>query len=142
VPDVRELRPALAEAAIEAQAAIEERLAAHRNEIAGLLGRAQRASPARRVGESRQRVDDVTRRSQLAVSNLLRGRRMQLDGILLQLNALDPARVLDRGYAIVLHESAVISSVAAVGSGDLITVRVADGAFDATVDGTQGSENQ
>ena len=102
-------------------------------ELARLAGRTQRASPARRLAENRQRVDDTTRRSQLAIVNLLRERRMQLDGVRLQLGALDPARVLDRGYAIVLREGAVVGSVADVAGGDLVTIRVADGTFDATV---------
>lgn len=137
-PDLRELRPAIAESAAAARAAMEARIVAERDDLARLAGRIQRASPARRLSESRQRVDEVTRRSQLAMANVLRGRRMQIAGVRLQLNALDPARVLDRGYAIVIREGAVVASVATVAPGDLVTVRVSDGAFDATVQESQG----
>jgi exodeoxyribonuclease VII large subunit len=135
-PDLREMRPALAEAAAEARAAMEARLAAERDELVRLAGRIERASPARRLAQNRQRVDDVSRRGHLAVTNLLHNRRMQLEGMRLQLNALDPARVLDRGYAIVLREAAVVTSVTDVAAGDSLTVRVSDGSFGATVQGS------
>lgn len=139
-PDVRELRLAVSNAAEAAQAAIDARLAAERQELARLAGRTPRVSPARRLAENRQRVDDTLRRSQLAVANLLQSRRMQLDGVRLQLGALDPARVLDRGYAIVMRDGAVVASIADVAGGELVTIRVSDGAFDATVHGLQGAE--
>jgi exodeoxyribonuclease VII large subunit len=135
-PDLREMRPALAEAAVAARVAIEAQLVAERDEVARLAARIERVSPARRLAQNRQRVDDISRRGYLAVSNLLRNRRTQLEGMRLQLNALDPARVLDRGYAIVLREGAVVSSVTDVTAGDSLTVRVFDGAFEATVQGS------
>ena len=135
-PDVRDLRPLVANEAAAAREAVEARLSAERSELERLAGRIERASPARRLTQNRQRVDDVSRRGQLAIANLLRNRRSQLDGVRLQLTALDPARVLDRGYAIVLHKGAVVSSVTDVAAGDSVTVRVSDGAFDATVQGS------
>jgi exodeoxyribonuclease VII large subunit len=134
-PDLRDLRPAIANAAASALNAMEARLAAERAELGRLAGRVERASPARRLAQNRQRVDDVSRRGQLAIANLLRNRRSHLDGVRLQLTALDPGRVLDRGYAIVLHEGVVVSSVREIATGDSVTVRVSDGAFDATVQG-------
>ncbi len=132
-PDLREVRPALMQLAASARAAITARLATEHAELTRLASRTTRASPVRRLGHSRQRVDDVARRAQLAVANHLRNRRAQLDGIRLQLAALDPARVLDRGYAIVMHQGAVVASIRDVHVGDAVTVRVSDGAFEATV---------
>jgi exodeoxyribonuclease VII large subunit len=52
----------------------------------------------------------------------------------LRLTALDPSRVLARGYAIVAKaDGAVVHSVAQVMPGDALRMRVTDGAFDATV---------
>jgi exodeoxyribonuclease VII large subunit len=132
-PDLREIRPAIADAVASAHEAVEAQLRAARNELDRATGRTERSSPIRQLAQDRQRVDDVERQAQLAMSNLLRNRRAQLEGIRLQLTALDPARVLDRGYAIVLHEGAVVASVADVSAGEIVSVRVSDGAFDATV---------
>ena len=50
-----------------------------------------------------------------------------------RLRALSPVATLDRGYAIVRREGAVVSSAAALGSGDEIDVRLAEGGFSGTV---------
>ncbi len=53
-----------------------------------------------------------------------------------QLDALSPLRVLERGYAIALHESTgrAIRSQSEVKEGDRFRVRVSDGEFDAKVE--------
>jgi exodeoxyribonuclease VII large subunit len=64
----------------------------------------------------------------------VRQQRARLRGEGLRLTALDPSRVLARGYAIVAAaDGAVLHSVAQVTPGDALSVRVADGAFGATV---------
>ena len=54
-----------------------------------------------------------------------------------QLDALSPLRVLERGYAIALHQSTgrAVRSQSEVKEGDRLRVRVSDGEFDAKVEG-------
>ena len=54
-----------------------------------------------------------------------------------QLDALSPLRVLERGYAIALHESTgrAVRSQSEVKEGDRLRVRVSDGEFGAKVEG-------
>jgi exodeoxyribonuclease VII large subunit len=59
---------------------------------------------------------------------------LRLEGLSRTLEALDPMRVLDRGYAIVRNSSgAIVRRVAQVAPGDGIDVSVSDGAFQAVV---------
>jgi len=53
------------------------------------------------------------------------------------LDALSPLRVLERGYAIALHESTgqAVRSQSEVKEGELLRIRVADGEFGAKVEG-------
>jgi len=53
-----------------------------------------------------------------------------------QLDALSPLRVLERGYAIALHESTgrAVRSQSEVTEGDRLRVRVSDGEFGAKVE--------
>ena len=57
--------------------------------------------------------------------------RARLDGARLQLRALDPRRVLERGYAFLTDEAtgAIVSSLADVKSGQSLIVNLADGEF-------------
>ncbi|MGQ9491442.1 MAG: exodeoxyribonuclease VII large subunit [Anaerolineae bacterium] len=133
-PDMRQLRASVANLTTAAQARMLDRLRTARAGLAALAERTARLSPERQFAQYRQRIDDLQRRSKLAMTNRLAGRRAQLEGLQLQLAALDPTAVLARGYAIVSRaDGVVISSTAQVFPGDDIHVRVADGGFGATV---------
>jgi exodeoxyribonuclease VII large subunit len=139
VPDIRELRTALAGLFAAAQDEIDGRLGAARSGTRALAGRLERLSPERRIGEDRQRLDDLQRRATLAMGNRLaawhervRSRQQYLEGI-------HPANVLARGYAIVTQAGGpVVSSTDQVTPGERIHVRVSDGTFDAEVTESQG----
>lgn len=133
-PDRRALAAAVAGLAAAAAGQATARLAAGRTGIEALAHRLGRQAPTLRIGRDRQRVDDLGRRAALAITNRLRSRRERLAGVRLHLAALDPARVLARGYAIVSRpDGAVVSSTAHVIPGDAIHVRVVDGDFAAAV---------
>ena len=63
-------------------------------------------------------------------------REARLDRLAAQLQALDPASVLDRGFAIVTDRAsgAVLTSVSSVKPGDSATIALKDGTMDATID--------
>ena len=63
-------------------------------------------------------------------------RDARLDRLAAQLQALDPASVLERGFAIVTDRAsgAVLTSVSSVKPGDSATIALKDGTMDATID--------
>ena len=133
-PDGRELSAAVAALMARAERQLTGRLADERARVEGLAVRLRRAAPAARLATNRQRIDDLSRRGTLAITNIVHQQRARLRGEGLRLTALDPSRVLARGYAIVARaDGAVVHSVAQVAPGDAVRVRVADGAFGATV---------
>ncbi|MBM4458050.1 MAG: exodeoxyribonuclease VII large subunit [Chloroflexi bacterium] len=135
-PDRRDLAASLASLTNAAHRDMTDRLAAARERTAGLTRRLARLSPEARLASNRQRVDEMHRRAALAMASRLREVRERLTGQQLRLAALDPTAVLARGYAIVsLPNGAVVTSVGQVKPHDALHVRVADGAFDVTVDG-------
>lgn len=133
--DQRELRAALGALLARGQATLAGRLDGMTAAVASLEARAALASPQRTIARDRQRLDDLARRGGLATAGALRNRRAHLQGLARQVTALDPARVLARGYAIVTSGDWLVSSARQVTAGDPINVRVADGGFDATVQG-------
>ncbi len=133
-PDGRELSAAVAALMARAERQLTGYLADERARVDGLAVRLRRAAPAARLATNRQRIDDLGRRGALAITNIVQQQRARLRGEGLRLTALDPSRVLARGYAIVATaDGAVVHSVAQVTPGDAVRVRVADGAFGATV---------
>jgi exodeoxyribonuclease VII large subunit len=133
-PDDRELSASVAALMARAEWQLAGRLADERARVEGLAVRLRRAAPAARLASNRQRIDDMSRRGTFAITNIVQRQRARLRGEGLRLTALDPSRVLARGYAIVARaDGAVVHSVAQVTPGDAVRVRVADGAFGATV---------
>jgi exodeoxyribonuclease VII large subunit len=133
-PDGRELSAAVAALTARAARQLGGHLADERARVDGLAVRLRRAAPAARLATNRQRIDDLSRRGTRAITNIVQQQRARLRGEDLRLTALDPSRVLARGYAIVATvDGAVVHSVAQVTPGDALRVRVADGAFAATV---------
>lgn len=67
---------------------------------------------------------------------MIRQKRAAFAEACTHLDALSPLRVLERGYAIALHEATgrAVRLVAEVKAGDAIRVRVSDGEFGATVE--------
>lgn len=134
-PDQRELRAALGALLARGLATLTGQLDGMTVAVAALEARAALASPQRAIARDRQRLDDLARRGGLATAAAMRNRRAHLQGLARQVTALDPARVLARGYAIVTSGDWLVSSARQVTAGDPINVRVADGGFDATVQG-------
>ncbi len=74
-------------------------------------------------------------RSQLegALVALIKSQKNRIGTSAQVLDVLSPLKVVDRGYAIVAKENKIVRSKNDVSSGDVITIRVADGEFQAGV---------
>jgi exodeoxyribonuclease VII large subunit len=143
VPDREELRGiiqgAINQLTYTAQAALQETRAG----LTQSQHRIERASPAWRIRNDRQRLDDLGTRLETGVINVFRYRRSEQEGMGKRLAALSPFAVLQRGYAIITNaDGAVVASVAQVKRDDVLDVKVSDGEFLARVVSASGSENE
>jgi exodeoxyribonuclease VII large subunit len=99
-----------------------------------LASRLARQSPAARLRNDRQRLDDLARRLGLAAHHGMRLHASRMDTARARLEGLNPLSVLARGFAIVTGaHGRVIRSAREVAPGDALTLRVQDGSFGATV---------
>ena len=119
---VHEVRDQLAVFASAHLARARERLAVARHDLV-------RASPATRIAESRQRVDDSGHIIAARMRHLLQLRQERLRGSALRLHALSPLLTVGRGYAIVRSEpdGAVVTRVGQVPPGQGLSIQLADG---------------
>lgn len=90
--------------------------------------------PARRA---RERLRMLEARLSPSLKPMLPRKRAALRALMAQLNALSPLSVLDRGYAIALHEGAAIRSADAVPPGTQFEVRFSEGSVLARAEGNQ-----
>src|ERR687895_411033 len=133
VPDVDELRRELARAhtALErsARRALEREHERLRRTHAGL------ERGARRTHErAAARTAGLRERLRRGPELLVERRRASVDRTGARLAALSPRATLGRGYAIVRARDTVVRSAAGLQQGDAVSVELAEGAFEATVD--------
>lgn len=132
-PDRAELRTQVTGLATALVAALQSAVKARRWRLAEQMRALKHLSPAVRLAQARQRVDDLLNRAEAAMRHSLLLRHERLNGLVGQLAGVSPLATLERGYAIVRRRDtgAVVSSVAQVTPGDALAVRLADGEFDA-----------
>lgn len=131
-PDVRVLAAESASLADRARSAIARRAALHRADVESLASRLRRAVPD--ADAHRQRVDELLERARAALASSIRFRREQTAALQKTLDALNPASVLERGYAVVARaDGGPVASASDVAPGDPIRATLRDGAVEAVV---------
>ena len=113
------------------RAAIDVRQRARR----GLDERLRRFDIRPRLSAGRGRLEAAHMKLGQAIVLRLTRQRGALDRLSAKMSQLSPLTILERGYAIVSSNSGIVKQPADAPAGSRIRVRVAKGAFDATVDG-------
>ncbi|MBR1384821.1 MAG: exodeoxyribonuclease VII large subunit [Ruminococcus sp.] len=90
-------------------------------------------SPERKVTESITQLSRLSDKLGSAMNKILDGSSSALDGLALQLGALSPFGVLDRGYTIITKDNSAVTSAGRLNEGDNIIVRFSDGKAEAEI---------
>ena len=99
-----------------------------------LMDRLERTSPMRNIDNDRQQLDDLDQYLLRLMTHKTSMLKLQLKGRQVHLSALNPYSVLNRGYAIVSHESGdIVRSIQQVDPDDRINIKISDGSFGAVV---------
>jgi len=134
-PERSELRAQVQALAERARGAVEAALAQRRDALAEEERVLRRLSPAARLEQARQRVDELTQRAMAALWRELSWQRERLLGLAGRLEGISPLATLARGYAIVRRaDGQVVRSTGQVHGGDALNVRVSDGEFGVVVE--------
>lgn len=133
-PDQNELRAGIMLHEQRLQRAMREHLVNARRRLLHDTNQLQRVSPRSQIAQRRQRLDDLMRDAARHLELYLEKRRAQLRGAQRQLNTLNPLATLERGYAIVRHNNAVITNPAQLQHDDILNLRVREGEIIARVE--------
>jgi exodeoxyribonuclease VII large subunit len=135
-PDQMELLGQIVELANQHTGLIREKLADLRWEAAQWTHSLTRLSPAHRVDNYRQRLDEVQHQLERAAQSRLEHTRLTLTHATQSLHSLSPMAVLNRGYAIITRESddKIVKSADQVAPDEKIHIRVSQGSLTARID--------
>ncbi|MCX5746239.1 MAG: exodeoxyribonuclease VII large subunit, partial [Proteobacteria bacterium] len=90
--------------------------------------------PERRIAAGHRALDSLAARRDAAMRHALDRRGAALAARAAQLHALSPLAVLERGYAMVERDGAVLADARAAAVGDRLRVRLARGALEVAVE--------
>jgi exodeoxyribonuclease VII large subunit len=131
-PDVRDLQDVLESSTYRLNLMFQSILDGQHDRQKTLQNRLERVSPAWRIQSDRQRLDESEEHAARALRHLLDLHRTRRQGLDDRLQALNPAAVLRRGYAIVSREDgSLVRNVQQVAIDEKLRIRLADGEIDA-----------
>ena len=92
------------------------------------------SSALQRFGNYEDRIKTNLKSLNFQMKNLIDKKKLMLESITTNLNAISPLAVLDRGYAIVMNENGqALKSSKDIKVGDTVTTRLGDGGFTSNV---------
>ena len=135
VPDKAELLQGLSGASFRAGQALRRELDTQISRLAALKTRRVVEDPFAYVEQKRMELDLLGGRLSAAALHTLDGKRQSCVRLAASLDALSPLKVLARGYSIVTDaEGTVIKDAASAAVGDRVSVALARGALQCTVE--------
>lgn len=133
-PDLRELLEELADIREYLRSSVAGTVQKAREKLDMLRSHRALTQPQSRIQEERERLKELEKRLYSHTKNDLAKKQQALKSFQKQLRALDPERVLERGYAILLDpRSKVLSSASAAASHSELTVKMHDGTLEVRV---------
>jgi exodeoxyribonuclease VII large subunit len=136
-PDIAELRIQLANQAESLSLVMDALLERQEDSLSSLFSFLVRESPRVRIENDARRLDELSGRGQIAFRYLEVLQEARFSNLIGRMAALDPARVLQRGYAVIRAEDgSSIRSTRQVAKGQQLEIEVTDGTFGAQVNAT------
>lgn len=138
VPDISQLADAVEYTLRGMETSVRQSIAMRKNRLTSLLSKGCFSSPYYNVERLSQRLDSVTTRIEYAEKQRISRYDRRLSACAARLSALDPMRVLSRGYCAVFKDDKAVSSAGKLQEGDRISLRFSDGQVGARVEGAEG----
>lgn len=143
VPERQQIQNQLNEFALRLSGALERGQFARRERLENLTGRSAMLNPEKLILEPRRAIVNAdAERAERAISRVLERAKHQLGISESALRTLNPAGVLERGYAIVSRGERVLTHANQIHAGDALAIRFADGTAYATVENGENAHGE
>lgn len=139
-PDIRELLGEIYDLRRRLKSSIETRVLLARERLERLRGSRALSHPQERLQHEQETVARLQQRLLTTTQSRFQLEKRRLESYNLQMRALDPQRVLERGYAILSQEKGnVLSSAREAKAQQLLTAQLHDGSLQVRVENTSPS---
>lgn len=141
-PDQQEVRMRLANAVNWMAEVVQSKVIGERRQLLGMQQRLIRLHPQRMLDLRRQQLDERERRLNWVARRRLDRLHERVESAGQQLEALNPLRVLARGYSVVQHsDGRVVHGPAELAPHEPLRVRAAGGSYEVTVTRLRDAEH-
>jgi exodeoxyribonuclease VII large subunit len=141
VPDREELLGQVAALQQDLRRSVADRLTQQRNALGSCERELALRSPARRIDQCRQQLDDMLAVLRERTLHHIAMKGEQLQSRHTQLKLLDPLRTLDRGFALILdRQGTIVRSTRVLAYDDEVWLRLRDGTVPARITGASGPD--
>jgi len=127
VPDRMELAADLGFRRAQIRTALEKKLERSSDSLENLRYRLQPHRVSRRIDTEKQQLADLQERLLHDLGSLLEKERLRIESLGGRLRSADPALPISRGYACLIRDGQVVTSVQRVSAGDHVEIRMAGG---------------
>jgi len=133
VPDSAALRTALTEQSARLQQAFSSHIARRQQALTDLTHRLEKQSPVQRVQMQAQNLAALRTRLDRAINAYMQDKTNLWLLSAKRLEAFSPVAILQRGYALVYRDDAIVRRADTLNTGDLLHIRLAEGTVTAAV---------
>ena len=112
---------------------LEQGLVIHQQRLEDRKHRLIQASPKNKIQLLSEKLAGLQNRMVQNIQTQIRFRRERFEGLLKNLNAVNPLAILERGYSICSKDDKSLKSSAEVKPGDKVKIRLSQGGLDCTV---------
>ncbi|WBL17823.1 exodeoxyribonuclease VII large subunit [Citricoccus sp. NR2] len=136
VPDAGEERARINDARLRLASAVERRVRQEAEHLQQVRSRPVLAAPETMITQRHEDLVRLRDRARLTFTGALRREHDVVTQLRARVRSLSPQHTLDRGYAVVQHDAAVVRDAAVVSLGDELDILLAAGRLSATVSGS------
>jgi exodeoxyribonuclease VII large subunit len=112
---------------------LEQRLVSHQQRLQDKIHRLFQASPEKHIQHMKENRAMLEKRMLHIIQSQLRFNKERFEGILKNMNAINPLAILERGYSICSKNEKSLKNTEGVSPGDRVQVRLFRGGLDCTV---------
>ncbi|MCR5523826.1 MAG: exodeoxyribonuclease VII large subunit [Clostridia bacterium] len=127
VPDINELSNNLLALSDILLNRVSYRLSSENTRLISLKSRLEEKNPIKNLESMILRLDSVSMKIDSAVNKYVSDKLSQLKELAAKTEAMDPLRILGRGYSVVYKDGNVVSKTSDLSRGDNIDIRLSDG---------------
>lgn len=143
VPVLADLRASLNTNVMRVAFGLKQGMRLRRAELARVASAAVFKNPREyMIADRREALEALAERCRAAQEDRMHNQRVRLDRIAVKLDALNPASVLDRGYACISSENQILHSAAELSAGMRVKIHFRDGEARADILDTKLSERE